>query len=165
MSNKLVKRKSQEELMAELVYVYHWVDCHKAWLPLNRRYRKPMVDSEYDREFVNSTKEECVEISAPENRSIWLWDDSCAPWDSAENMSLYRERVGVIQRGEDALLADCGSVPFPAPRPTGYAAHGSQSKQVGLRMPLALVERLDAIAKEHKVSRSSVIVLLLENSV
>ena len=165
MSNNKVRRIKQEKHMIDLVYMYKWIDHLKAWLPLNRRYKKPCTNKPYQEDYSDVIKEETVKISAPPNRDIYLWRETLEPWESKINMEQYRGRVSCIQTGQKATLVCCSKPGLITPRITGRAAHGNESKLISFRSPLELIDRLDALATEHNVSRSAIILLALENSV
>lgn len=49
------------------------------------------------------------------------------------------------------------------PRLRGYKAHGSSSKQIGVRLPESIITELDRIAKDTNTNRATVILRILES--
>ena len=50
------------------------------------------------------------------------------------------------------------------PIPTGRKAHGTKSKNTTIRIPEELLKKLEELAKENGISRSSVIIRILEEA-
>ena len=50
------------------------------------------------------------------------------------------------------------------PIPTGRKAHGTKSKNTTIRIPEELLKKLEELAKENGISRSAVIIRILQNS-